>query len=202
MAGDEAARLRPRAGTGAMLATTIALVAVVGVSLVRFPFGSSHATEPAERPRAVASATLAGSIHSETVPSAAPVSTHEVEIVTRPAGARVQIASVDGTGAHITGSSPLTATVDAGPIDVRVTVHGHETRTQRITVTRDRRVTWWLEPEGSLHRKVTQFKTGAPPKQVAFHPDGTQVWVGLETGDLLDAIVGGRAGEHRSDLIK
>lgn len=149
MAGDGAARLRPRAGAGAILATTIALVAVVGVSLVRFPFGSSHATEPAERPRTVASATLAGSIRSEAAPSPTPVSTHEIEIVTRPAGARVEITAVAGTGPHITGRSPLTATVDEGAIDVRVTVDGHETRTQRITVAQDRRVKWWLGPDGS-----------------------------------------------------
>lgn len=200
MAGDEGSRLRTRARTGAMFATTIALVAVVGASLVRFPFGDSLASESAGRARVVSSATLAGNIASDPAPSdpappsatpsptrtPSPTPTHEVKIVTRPARARVEVTPVDGATPPITGTSPLTATVDEGPVDIRVALDGHETRTRRIEVTRDRRFTWWLDPEGLLHRKVTQFKTGAAPKQVVFSPDGSQLWVSLLGGSGVE----------------
>lgn len=187
MAGDEGSRLRTRAGTGAMFATTIALVAVVGASLVRFPFGNSLASEPATRTRAVSSTTLVGNIASPppATSAPAPAPTHDIEIVTRPPGARVEITPVDGAIPTITGRSPLNASVGEGRIDIRLTLDGHETRTEHVEVTRNRRFKWWLDPEGPRHRKVTQFKTGAPV-EVILTTDGA----------------GGRAGEHRRDLIK
>jgi YVTN family beta-propeller protein len=199
-----------------MFATTIALVAVVGASLVRFPFGSSSASEPGAGAAAVSSATLAGNTASEPAsPAAAPgpspePSTHEIEIVTRPEGARVELTPVAGTAPGITGTSPLTATISEGTVDVRVSLDGHETRTQRVDVTRDRRFKWWLDPEGTLHHKVTQFKTGAAPEQVTFNPQGTQLWVSLlggpgvevyrpDTGERLAMI--GLRGQGAVDVI-
>jgi len=189
MAGTEGSGLRRSAEAGAMFATTIALVAVVGASLVRFPFGSSSASEPGAGAAAVSSATLAGNTASESAspaaaasPSPAPPSTHEIEVVTRPEGARVELTPVDGTAPSITGMSPLIATISEGSVDVRVSLDGHETRAQRVDVIRDRRFKWWLDPEGALHHKVTQFKTGAAPEQVTFNPQGTQLWVSLQGG--------------------
>ena len=38
---------------------------------------------------------------------------------------------------------------------------------------------WPIPANGQLHRKVGETKTGPSPKQVAFSPDGTELWVPL-----------------------
>ena len=187
MAGDHRSRLQQGAGTGALLfATTIALVAVVGASLVRFPFGASAASElaaaePSARPTEVSSATLTGSTRS-VMPSPSPTATHALRIATRPRGARVEITQAGSQRVVARGTAPFTARVPEGRVEVRTTLDGHEPRRERLTVTGDRRHTWWLSPRGQLHDKVTQFATGRAPAQVTFSPDDRHLWVALADG--------------------
>jgi YVTN family beta-propeller protein len=62
----------------------------------------------------------------------------------------------------------------------------------------------YLDPKGLLHHQVGTFETGSNPKQVAFSPDGRELWVTLlgghgvqvfdaRTRRLLDQI---RLGQH------
>lgn len=63
----------------------------------------------------------------------------------------------------------------------------------------------WLDPRGLLHHKTHDFATGPAPKQVAFSPDGREIWVsvlggvGVQVFDartyrLIDTIRLGRHG--------
>lgn len=56
-------------------------------------------------------------------------------------------------------------------------------------------------PAGQLHRKLLEFRTGARPKQVAFTPDGRQLWVtplGSADGvEVYDATTGRRQARVR-----
>ena len=38
---------------------------------------------------------------------------------------------------------------------------------------------WPIPENGQLHRKIGEVRTGPSPKQVAFSPDGTELWVPL-----------------------
>lgn len=92
----------------------------------------------------------------------------------------VEIAPVDAS--PVSGTSPFVAEVPEGPVDVTVTHPDRGVLYRRVEVRRDRRYRWWLDPPDQLHHKVTQFKTGAAPKQVAFTPDRSELWVTLLGG--------------------
>lgn len=83
----------------------------------------------------------------------------------------------------------------AGPVTVDLEVAGHNPVEATIDLTSDRSVTLWLDPEGQLHHKVAEFTTGGAPKQVAFSPDGTELWVTLLSGggfEIFDPETGGQ----------
>lgn len=169
--GDRRSQMRSRAGTGAIFALTIALTAVVGASLIRFPFGASQPFAQAPDAPALASAMLTGTTPE---PSATP--THEITVVTRPAGARVTVTPSGGAAPAVSGHSPLTATVSEGEVQVDIAHAGRASRTETLPVNRDRTYTWWLDPKGALHHKVAQFAGVADPARIAFGPDGRQLW--------------------------
>ncbi|MBW3603588.1 MAG: YncE family protein [Actinobacteria bacterium] len=76
----------------------------------------------------------------------------------------------------------MTAEVPEGTVDVTLTHPDRGVLYRRVTVRRNRRFRWWLDPDGQLHHKVAQFKTGSAPKQVAFTPDRRELWVTLLGG--------------------
>jgi YVTN family beta-propeller protein len=110
-----------------------------------------------------------------------PVPRHRVRIATRPRRADVTITPESG-GPALTGRSPFTAEVPEGVATVSITRRGRQPLERRLAVERDRQVRWWLDPRGQLHHKVTQFRTGSAPKQVAFTPDRRELWVTLLGG--------------------
>jgi YVTN family beta-propeller protein len=108
----------------------------------------------------------------------------QFEIVTHPEGAAVEITTSAGT-TH-TGKTPFSGMVEGGPIEVSISHDGFNTLTEQVVLDRDLAVEWWLDPAGLLHHKVREFSTGAAPKQVAFSPDGRQLWTSLLGGTGLD----------------
>jgi YVTN family beta-propeller protein len=139
----------------------------------------ASAAEPAESASpGVASGSVASSAPSE---PAAPVQQHRVRIATRPQGAEVTITSPDG-GPDISGTTPFTTQVPEGRPTVTVTRRGRQPLTKRVKVDRDRTLRWWLDPRGQLHHKIAEFDVGSAPKQVAFSPDGRELWVTLLGG--------------------
>ena len=52
----------------------------------------------------------------------------------------------------------------------------------------------WLDPEGQLYQSLVRFKCGPQPKQVAFTPDGKEMWVLLGGGvsglEVFDPLTG------------
>jgi YVTN family beta-propeller protein len=76
-----------------------------------------------------------------------------------------------------------------------------------VGLDRPRRLRLWLDPAGLLLRSEFRVRTGPDPKQVAYSPDGRQLWVTLlgsvghgvqvfdaRTGRLLHTISTGRHG--------
>ena len=135
------------------------------------------------------------------VVQAAPVP-HRLRVVTHPDGAIVEVRR--GERVVASGKSPFDAVVDGGPLDVVVAHDGFNRLTEPVVLDGDRTLDLWLDPAGLLHHKLREFTTGAAPKQVAFTPDGRQLWATLLGGEgveVFDPATGERLaaidlGEH------
>jgi YVTN family beta-propeller protein len=115
------------------------------------------------------------------------------------------VVAVGVDGVRHEGVSPFTARIPTGEVKLTVLGSGYGERSEVIKLTGDSNVESWLNPSGQLHQKRYEVKTGSNPKQVAFTPDGKQLWVTLlgsrgvqvfdtATGALLDVIVMGTRG--------
>ena len=114
--------------------------------------------------------------------STAPTSTtsptlvaQKLSLQSNPGGASVRITLSDGTA--VTGKTPFSQPVPGGQISVKLSLPGYNPVTRTIVLTKARSVTTWLDPAGLLYQSVIRFKTGPAPKQVAFSPDGKELWV-------------------------
>ncbi|MGH8908263.1 MAG: YncE family protein [Egibacteraceae bacterium] len=115
-------------------------------------------------------------------PAAAPdLVRHRLRVVTHPDGAQVTIRSAGGS--EQTGQTPFEAMVAGGALDVAVTLDGYNPLAEHVVLDQDRALDLWLDPAGQLHHKLREFTTGSNPKQVAFSPDGGQLWVTLLGGE-------------------
>lgn len=115
-------------------------------------------------------------------PEPTPVPEHPVRIATRPKGAAVTIVAADGTTEQLPGTTPLTATLPEGEVTLALDREGRQPLTRTITVDGEQRHRWQLDPPGQLHHHVVNFETGSAPKQVAFTPDSSELWVTLLGG--------------------
>lgn len=110
-----------------------------------------------------------------------------LRVLTHPPGARLTIRAGETVRRART---PFRGTVPGGAIELEVALAGHNVLTEDMDLTRDRRLELWLDPKGLLHHKLGEFETGSLPKQVAFSPDGTELWVttlgesGIEVYDV------------------
>jgi DNA-binding beta-propeller fold protein YncE len=127
--------------------------------------------------------------------------THRLRVVTHPEQATLRIQSAAAGRAART---PFTGRLKGGHLVLTLSSPGRNTLTQPVLLDRDRSVELWLDPKGLLHHKVGMFTTGPNPKQVAFSPDGREIWVSLLGGHgvqvfdarsrkLLDQV---RLGKH------
>jgi sugar lactone lactonase YvrE len=124
------------------------------------------------------------------------VDTYQLAIETEPPGAAVTATTTDGD--VFEGETPFRRVVEKGTVAVEVSADGYQTITETFEVDRDVAVAWELGPPRLLHRKLGEFATGAHPKQVAFTPDGTQIWVTLLGGrgvEVFDAATFERLAE-------
>ena len=126
-----------------------------------------------------------------------------LRVTTMPVNAWVVATGSDGVRHE--GVSPFSAQVPVGEVKLTVLGSGYGERTDLIRISGDTKLEQWLSPTGQLHHKRYEVKTGSNPKQVAFTPDGKQLWVTLlgsrgvqvfdtATGALLDVITMGSKG--------
>ncbi|MGQ0777307.1 MAG: YncE family protein, partial [Pseudonocardiales bacterium] len=108
-----------------------------------------------------------------------------------PDGARVEVMGADG--AMVAGTTPYRATVAGGQVAVMISQPGFNDVRQTVQLTEDRDMTVWLDRQGQLLTSLVRWDTGANPKQVAFTPDGREVWTSLLGGrgvQVYDATTG------------
>ncbi|HEY5530041.1 MAG TPA: YncE family protein [Thermoleophilia bacterium] len=116
--------------------------------------------------------TAPGSATSTTSPTLAP---QKLSLQSNPGAASVDITLSDGT--TVTGKTPFSQVIPGGQISLKLSLSGHNPLTRTLELTKARSITVWLDPAGLLYQSVIRFKTGPNPKQVAFSPDGKELWV-------------------------
>jgi DNA-binding beta-propeller fold protein YncE len=189
-------------GTGKRVAAAVAAAGVVAAGVLvatgRVDVGSWDAGpgEPGTG-RAARPAAGSGTTSERAAPTVAPVP-HRLELTSSPPGAQVRLVGADGS--TTTGRTPLSATVPGGRLQVTLVRAGYNRLSELLVLDRDRRVHRWLDPAGLLHHKLGEVRTGPAPKQVAFTPDGREIWVSLLGGhglQVFDARTVRRAAEIR-----
>jgi YVTN family beta-propeller protein len=139
---------------------------------------------------------------STTVPVTASTTTvppvrYRIDITTHPATTRGFLG--ESSGAYQPVFTPFSGDVSAGPATLTVRAAGYNDLTVDFDATTDITLDLYLDPPGQLLHKLTVIPTGNAPKQVAFTPNGTELWVTLlagsgfevydpATGELLGAI--------------
>jgi DNA-binding beta-propeller fold protein YncE len=145
---------------------------------------------------------------SQRPPGAAPVAgtetavvaavPHRLVVVSHPPGAALRIVRTDGSVQRA--RTPFRGTVLGGRLRLTLVHAGYNRLTELLVLDRDRTVDRWLDPAGLLHHKLGVFSTGPNPKQVAFTPDGREIWVTLLGGhgvQVFDAATLRRKAEVR-----
>jgi YVTN family beta-propeller protein len=128
-----------------------------------------------------------------------PTAPHRLRVISHPTGARLAV-RVDGETVR-KARTPFEGRLLQGTLRIRLAMPGHNVLTETVRLTHDRRVEVWLDPKGLLHHKIGEFTTGSLPKQVAFSPDGKELWVTTlgESGvEVYDAATLERIDEIRS----
>ena len=105
---------------------------------------------------------------------------HRLEVTSDPPGAQLRIVRDDGSST--VGRTPFRGTVAGGRLRLTLARPGYNRLSEQLALDRDRSVHRWLDPAGLLHHKLGVLKTGPAPKQVAFTPDGRELWVTLLGG--------------------
>jgi DNA-binding beta-propeller fold protein YncE len=162
----------------AIVAAGVALTAATG----------SCATLP--RPNRVEVAAAAG---EASVPAGGqlPAAKHSLQVRSVPAGVQIRLTDVSGRAWN--GRTPAKRSLYEGPVTVELTRPGYNPVRREVDLVKNRYLTVWLDPAGLLLTSERRWRTGPSPKQVAYTPDGSQLWVTLLGGhgiQVFDAATG------------
>ena len=129
--------------------------------------------------------------------SAAPaVHRHRLGVTAAPAGAHVHVVGSDGS-AH-DGIAPFHATLPEGDTTITLTMKGYNDLVEHLSLTKRRSLTLYLDHRGQLLHELRTFHVGPAPKQVAFTPDGSELWVtdlGGTGVEVFDPTTGKKLGD-------
>jgi DNA-binding beta-propeller fold protein YncE len=106
--------------------------------------------------------------------------TWRLRVTTHPPGAALSIRSAGGATRRTT--TPFRGTLRGGGLELVVRRAGYNRLVQQVVLDRHRSLDLWLDPQGLLHHKLGELRSGSNPKQVAFSPDGRELWVSLLGG--------------------
>lgn len=100
---------------------------------------------------------------------------YPLTVATKPDGVRLEVrTSRDGVRR---GRTPFSRKVPSGSTRLRLEARGYNSVTESFFHDRPRKFEIWMDPKGLLHRCRQVFGCGPSPKQVAFSPDGKELWV-------------------------
>ncbi|HKA69436.1 MAG TPA: beta-propeller fold lactonase family protein [Actinomycetes bacterium] len=133
----------------------------------------------------------AGSDASVAAGDRLPTAKHALRVRSVPAGAQIRL--TDPSGRAWDGRTPASRSLYEGPVTVELTRPGYNPVRRDVDLVKNRNLTIWLDPAGLLLTSERRWRTGPAPKQVAYTPDGSQLWVTLLGGhgiQVFDAATG------------
>lgn len=189
----------PRPRRFAWLAFLLVVALFGGLVTLRATGVLQRADHPAQgATRAPATAPPSSTSPTQGSPSApAPLRLHRLVIRSHPPGAALRITSADG--ATRSAKTPFKGRVAEGSVQLSIRLQGHNRWTERVDLSKNRALEVWLDPAGLLHHQLDQFEVGPAPKQVAFTPDGEELWVTDLGGDGVE-IYDPRSGKRLGDV--
>ena len=107
-----------------------------------------------------------------------------VELVSEPSGATGTLETANGVSLAIT--TPWRGQVGEGAATLTLDSDGFNTRTVDLDVSQALRHETWLDDAGQLVETIISFEVEGAPKQVAFTPDNSELWVTLLDGAGLE----------------
>jgi DNA-binding beta-propeller fold protein YncE len=171
-------------GVGWRIVAAVVMVGVVAAGLLlvtgRIDLGGGSG---ADRARQVIPTSPAGASAAQRQVAAIAPTPHRLEVTSDPSGAELRI--VRDEGSTTVARTPFRGTVIGGRLRMTLVRPGYNRLIEQLTLDRDRSVHRWLDPAGLLHHKLGVVRTGPAPKQVAFTPDGRELWVTLLGGHGL-----------------
>lgn len=166
-------------GVGKRIVAAVVMVGVVAAGLLL----ATGKVDLGIRGRADTTTQVRAAPAAERQPAAIAPTPHRLEVTSDPPGAELRIVRRDGS-TTIT-RTPFRGTVIGGRLQLSLARPGYNRLTEQLALDRDRTVHRWLDPAGLLHHKLGVLRTGPAPKQVAFTPDGREMWVTLLGGNGL-----------------
>ncbi|HSL25155.1 MAG TPA: YncE family protein [Acidimicrobiia bacterium] len=150
--------------------------------------GSTATTAPAPVPLPTTTTTGAPPTAPATTTTVPPTTT-----TTRPARTLnltvepqpVEVTILTGDGQEVVATPPFTGQL-VGPLTISLSAEGFAPVEQAVELEADTDLTLWLDAPGQLVDKLIEFPVGILPKQVAFTPDGAELWVTLLGGDGVE----------------
>lgn len=184
--------------TGRKVTTALTAAALL-LPLAACQGGGSTSTAQSPAPSARTTAA------STPTPTPTPTKTHELTVRTVPKHAKLTVTGFGGRTK--TATTPWSGSVRGAHAQVEIVKDGYNTVHRQLDLTRRSKLKAWLDPEGLLLSSRWRADSGGNPKQVAYTPDGEELWVTLlvegelkifdaDTGELRDTISLGE--EHGS----
>jgi DNA-binding beta-propeller fold protein YncE len=186
------ARARRRIALGSLIAIIVLAGAGYGVyrlvanetskaTETTISAASTGSTDDGTTAGATSTSTTSATITSATLAVLAP---QELTIAANPEFVNVAITLQDGT--TVVGKTPFSQKVPGGQIEIEFSKAGYNSTARTLILDKAAEFKIWLDPEGQLLQSLVRFKTGTNPQQVAFTPDGTELWASLAGGTGLE----------------
>ena len=184
----------------AVIGTLIGLMVLAGIGVGVYELltreGSSPDSSTTSGSETATTATSGGVAQSTTTSSLmANLAPQKLAITTHPETASAKITLQDGT--TLSGKTPFSQQVPGGNIQIELTKKGYNTAARRLSLTQPSGLDVWLDPAGQLVESVVRFESGPGPQQLAFSPDGRELWVALMGGglEIYSPTTGAKTGE-------
>ena len=74
----------------------------------------------------------------------------------------------------------------SSPVKISIEAEGFNSFNQTISFDSDQNLVFYLDKENQLLHKIAEWRSGGAPKQVAFIPNGSELWVTQLVGDGVE----------------
>ena len=195
--------MKPAFGQAALAALALGALSLIGYA-TGSPLVEAESAEAADASSAttaaaqLSSAPIISRSSDTTTTTRLPDRPRDLSVVVYPSDVNATVTITDQDGDVATGSGSVETRM-AGVVTLEATAEGWRPENQVIPAEAAGRIEVFLDPRDQLIDRQMVFTTGSAPKQVAFTPDGEELWVTLLAGTGLE-IYDPANGELLDDL--